>query len=447
MTRPAYPLALAALLAAACGGDRDAVRTADAHTPAATAAPSAGAAPSAAPAPATPPRCDADNGGLTLPRGFCAAVFADVDGSPRHVAVAPNGDVYVALTQRRAGGGAGVLALRDANGDGKADQRQRFGPESGGSGIAISDGWLYFAQDNGVLRWRMTPNQLVPAGQPQTIVSGLPTGGHTAKTIALDGRGALFVNVGSRTNACQQEDRQRGSRGVDPCTELQTRAGIWRFDANRPGQTQAQGQRYATGIRNAVGMTVSGGQLYAAQHGRDQLSDNWPQLFDERKNAENPGEELLQVNRGDDFGWPYCFYDVDQKKLVLGPEYGGRGTEVGRCAQKKGPITVFPGHWAPESVVIYGGTQFPARYRGGAFVAFHGSWNRAPLPQAGFRVSFVPLRGSQASGAQETFAEVAGSGGGGRVAHRPMGLATAPDGTLYLTDDAGGRIWRISWRG
>jgi len=450
MPRPAVLLAFFALLAA-CGSGHDAVRSADARTPESAAAPSADTpyadATQPASAPATPPRCDADTGGLTLPRGFCAAVFADVDGSPRHIAVAPNGDVYVALTQRRAGGGAGVLALRDTNGDGKADQRQRFGPESGGSGIAVSGGWLYFAQDNGVLRWRMAPNQLVPAGQPQTIVSGLPTGGHTAKTIALDGRGALFVNIGSRTNACQQEDRQRGSRGVDPCTELQTRAGIWRFDANRPGQTQAQGERFATGIRNAVGMAVSGGQLYAAMHGRDQLSDNWPQLFDDRKNAENPGEEFLQVNRGDDFGWPYCFYDVDQKKLVLAPEYGGRGTEVARCAQKKAPIIVFPGHWAPESVVIYGGTQFPARYRGGAFIAFHGSWNRAPLPQAGFRVSFVPMRGAQASGASETFAEVAGSSGGGRVAHRPMGLAAAPDGSLYLTDDAGGRIWRISWRG
>jgi len=445
MPRSAVPLALAALLAA-CGGDREAVRSAEARTTAST--PRPGAAPSAQVAAATPPRCDADNGGITLPRGFCAIVFADVDGSPRHIAVAPNGDVYVALTQRRSGGAAGVLALRDTSGDGKADRKERFGPYTGGSGIAISGGWLYFAQDDAVHRWRLAPGTLTPAGRPQSIVLGLPTGGHTAKTIALDGTGGLFVNIGSRTNACQQQDRQRGSTGIDPCAELSTRAGIWRFDANRPNQSQAQGQRWATGIRNAVGITVSGGRLFATQHGRDQLSDNWPDLYNDQKNAENPGEELLLVNRGDDFGWPYCFFDVDQHRLVLGPEYGGRGTQVGRCAQKKGPITTFPGHWAPESVVIYRGAQFPARYRGGAFIAFHGSWNRAPLPQAGFRVSFVPMRGTAAAGAPETFADgFRGSGTGDRAAHRPMGLAVAPDGSLYITDDAGGRIWRVFWRG
>lgn len=444
MTRSAVPLALAALLAA-CGGDRNADPSADRGT-----APSAAADSQAAPSAQTSatPHCDPGNGGITLPNGFCATVFADVDGSPRHIAVAANGDVYVALTQRQNGGTAGVLALRDTSGDGKADVQQRFGPDAGGSGIAISGDWLYFAQDDAVLRWRMAPGALVPSGQPQTIVSGLPTGGHTAKTIALDGNGALFVNIGSRTNACQQQDRQRGSRGVDPCTELNTRAGIWRFDANKPNQTQPQGERYATGIRNAVGITTSSGQLYATQHGRDQLSDNWPDLFNDQKSAENPGEEFLRVNRGDDFGWPYCFYDVDQQKLVLAPEYGGRGTEVGRCAQKKGPVAVFPGHWAPESVVIYTGTHFPARYRGGAFIAFHGSWNRAPLPQAGFNVSFVPLSGGRATARGETFADgFRGGDGGDNAAHRPMGLAVAPDGSLYITDDAGGRIWRVYWRG
>lgn len=449
MPRTAVPLALAALLAAACGGDRDAAPSTDKAVPNAA---DSQAAPSAQAAAA---HCDADNGGITLPNGFCATVFADVQGSPRHIAVAPNGDVYVALTQRDSGSAAGVLALRDTSGDGKADVQQRFGPEAGGTGIAITGDWLYFATDDGVHRWRLASGQLVPAGAPETLVGGLPTGGHTAKTIALDGNGALFVNIGSRTNACQQQDRQRGSKGIDPCTELNTRAGIWRFDANKPGQTQAQGEHWATGIRNAVAMAVSGGQLFAMQHGRDQLHDNWPDLFDDRKSAENPGEEMLAVNRGDDFGWPYCFYDVDQRKLVLGPEYGGRGTETGRCTQKKAPITVFPGHWAPESIVIYGGSAFPARYRGGAFVAFHGSWNRAPLPQQGFRVSFVPLRGTQATGAPETFADgfqgaaasTPASAGGGATGHRPMGMAVAPDGSLYITDDAAGRIWRVYWRG
>jgi glucose/arabinose dehydrogenase len=437
-----FPLALAALLAAC--GDHSAVREADASTPA---NPRAGT-PQAAEAPASPgaaaQACDSGNGGLTLPAGFCATVFADVQGGPRHIAVAPNGDVFVALGGGR-GGGGGVLALRDANHDGKADQQERFG-DKGGTGIAVSGGWLYFAPNDGVVRWRLPQGRLAPAGQPQTIVSGLPTGGHTAKNVALDGRGALFVNIGSRTNACQQADRQRGSRGVDPCTELDTRAGIWRFDANRPNQTESDGTHWARGIRNAMGLAFGpGGQLYSTQHGRDQLHDNWPDLFDERKSAENPGEEFMAVNRGDDFGWPYCFYDVDQHRLVLAPEYGGTGNDVGRCARAKAPLTAFPGHWAPESLVFYTGNRFPARYRGGAFIAFHGSWNRAPLPQQGFRVSFVPVTGGRA-GTPETFAD-ANPGGGDQPAHRPMGLAVAPDGALFLTDDAGGRIWRIVYRG
>ncbi|HSU17858.1 PQQ-dependent sugar dehydrogenase [Longimicrobium sp.] len=436
------PLALAALLAAC--GDRPSVREADAK-PAAP-APAASAQPSepAASPDAAAQACDAGNGGLTLPAGFCATVFADVQGGPRHIAVAPNGDVFVAVGGGRNGGG-GVMALRDTNRDGKADQRESFGSQ-GGTGVAVSGGWLYFAPNDGVVRWRLAPGRLAPTGEPQTIVTGLPTGGHTAKNVALDGRGGLFVNLGSRTNACQQADRQRGSRGIDPCTETEQRAGIWRFDANRPNQRQGDGQHWARGIRNGMGLAFApGGQLYATQHGRDQLHDNWPDLFDDRKSAENPAEEFFAVNQGDDFGWPYCFYDVDQHKLVLAPEYGGRGTETGRCAQAKAPLVAFPGHWAPESLVFYTGTQFPARYRGGAFIAFHGSWNRAPLPQAGFRVSFVPMTGGHA-GTPETFADT-NAGNAAEPAHRPMGLAVAPDGALFLTDDAGGRIWRIVYRG
>ncbi|HEX6748628.1 MAG TPA: PQQ-dependent sugar dehydrogenase [Longimicrobium sp.] len=443
MTRTAaLPLALALL--AACG-DRPAVREATANPPSQppAAANEIAAKPASSPGAAAQAQCAPDNGGLTLPRGFCAAVFADVEGGPRHIAVAPNSDVYVALGGRSSGGG--VLALRDANGDGRADQQERFGAD-GGTGVAVSGGWLYFAPNDRVVRWRLAPGRLAPAGEPQTLVSGLPVGGHTAKNVALDGRGGLFVNLGSLTNACQQADRERGSPGKDPCLETDSRAGIWRFDANRPNQRQGDGVHWARGIRNAMGLAFApGGQLYATQHGRDQLHDNWPALYDDRKSAENPAEEFFSVNRGDDFGWPYCFYDVDQRKLVLAPEYGGRGTEVGRCARAKAPLVAFPGHWAPESLVFYTGTQFPARYRGGAFVAFHGSWNRAPLPQAGYRVAFVPMSGGRA-GAYETFAD-ATPAGGARPAHRPMGLAVAPDGSLYVTDDTGGRIWRIFYRG
>ena len=133
----------------------------------------------------------------------------------------------------------------------------------------------------------------------------------------------------------------------------------------------------------------------------------------------------------------------------MAPEYGGDGTDVGRCAQKKLPIATFPGHWAPMSLLFYTGTHFPERYRNGAFIAFHGSWNRAPLPQAGFRVVFVPMSAGRTSGDWETFAD--GFAGGrldpGAAAHRPTGLAQGPDGALYVTDDQRGRIWKVMYRG
>ncbi|MDB4950101.1 MAG: L-sorbosone dehydrogenase [Gemmatimonadetes bacterium] len=444
-------IALPALLlaAAACsraGGDAQAKEA----PPATSAAPSAPAASAEAPSTAAeaskPPACDPGNGGIALPAGFCATVFADGLASPRHVAVAANGDVYVALDGGRTGGG-GVMALRDTNGDGKADVKQRFGADKG-TGIALSGRDLYFAPDDRVLRYTLAPGTLVPAGAPATVVSGLPTGGHTAKTIAMDGRGGLFVNVGSGTNVCQQRDRQGQSPGMDPCPELSSRAGIWRFDAGRAGQRQDAAGRFATGIRNAVAITVApDGRLFALQHGRDQLGD-WPAHFSPQDNAEKPGEELIQVNRGDDFGWPYCFYDPIAKRKVLGPEYGGDGRQMGRCTARKDPLMAFPGHWAPESIVFYTGGQFPARYRGGAFVAFHGSWNRAPLPQAGYRVVFVPFAGGRPGGRYEDFATgFAGAQPNPGSAHRPMGLAAAPDGSLYVTDDSGGRVWRIVYRG
>jgi glucose/arabinose dehydrogenase len=392
-----------------------------------------------------PPACDAGNGGISLPQGFCAVVFADGLSEPRHIVAAPNGDVYVALSGGRLGGG-GVMALRDTSGDGRADVKERFG-SGRGSGIALAGSQLYFAPDDRVLRFTLAPGHLVPTGDPVTVVTGLPTGGHTAKTVALDGRGSLFVNVGSRTNACQQRDRQARERGIDPCPELASRAGIWRFSASAAEQAQTAGSRFATGIRNAVAITVGpDGRLYALQHGRDQLGD-WPG-FTASDNAEKPGEEFLRPEPGDDYGWPYCYYDPLARQKVLSPEYGGDGKQAGRCSAKKSPLMAFPGHWAPESIVFYPGGQFPARYRGGAFVAFHGSWNRAPLPQAGYRVVFVPFQNGGPAGRYETFADgFAGPNPEPGAAHRPMGLAVGPDGSLYVTDDSGGRVWRIFYRG
>jgi len=401
------------------------------------------------------PACAPDNGGISLPSGFCATIFADSVTGARHLTVAPNGDVFVSTYGGRGGTPGGVVALRDTDGDGRADVREKFG-EFRSSEVALFDGHVYAENSTAILRWPIAAGSLTPSGAADTIVSGLPGGGHFAKTFVIDRNGAMYVNVGSRTNSCQQTDRSPGSPGVDPCTELETRAGIWKFDARKLNQTQATGEHYARGIRNAVAIAINpqDGDVWVMQHGRDNLGGpgggNWSDLYTAEQNAESPGEEMFHVRRGDDFGWPYCYYDTDLKQKLLAPEYGGDRKSVGRCASKKGNVTYFPGHWAPNGLLFYTGRMFPAKYRDGAFVAFHGSWNRAPLPQGGFKVVFQPMKQDKAAGAYETFADnfrrEATSDRPG-VNRRPVGLAQGPDGALYITDDSGGRIWKVYYAG
>ncbi len=410
------------------------------------------AVPPASVAGAPAPACG--TAGLTLPAGFCATIFADSVGAARHLVVAPNGDVFVALQQPRRGSAVegippGVAALRDTNRDGVADVRERFG-SAGNTGIALHGDFLYADVGTAIIRYPRPAGALTPTGAPDTVVKGIPyLPGHRARNFVIASDGSLYVNVGSPSNACQVQDRQRGSPGVNPCTELERRAGIWRFDANRLGQEFTPAARFATGIRNATGLAINPGDgaLYAASHGRDNLSSNWPEHFTEQENAELPAEELLRVTSGDDFGWPYCYWDGQKRMRVLAPEYGGDGSRVGPCATKKGNVSAMPAHWAPNALAFYTGSMFPAKYRGGAFIAFHGSWNRAPLPQGGYNVVFIPFRNNATDGAWEVFATgfVPADVQPSTARHRPSGVAQGPDGALYVTDDVSGRVWRITY--
>jgi glucose/arabinose dehydrogenase len=395
--------------------------------------------------------CDSTNGDITLARGFCARVVHDSLGPARHIAVGENGDVFVAVRNLRQGRG-GVVVLRDANADGALEQVGRFG-ENGGTGIVRRGEHLWFATNDAVLRYRVPVGAAEPAGPPDTIVRDLPSDrSHAAKSIAVTTDGALYVNIGSPSNACQERDRESGVKGMDPCPELATRAGIWRFDASRAGQRQADGERFATGLRNVVALALGpDGRLYGAQHGRDQLHANWGQMYTEQQSAEQPSEEFVRIEQGDDYGWPYCYHDNALNRKVLAPEYGGDGRTAGRCTSAKLPLVAFPGHWAPNGMAFYTGAQFPAHYRNGAFIAFHGSWNRAPLPQAGYKVMFVPMANGRPSGEAEVFAD--GFSGAatlrspGDARARPMDVAQAPDGGLFIIDSVKGRIWKVLWRG
>ena len=403
------------------------------------------------------------NGGITLPPGFCATIFADNIGHARHLVVAPNGVVYVNTWSGRYYGndtppaGGFLVALQDTDGDGRADVNTRFGDSvatggHGGTGIALYKDWLYAEVNDRIVRYALPSGAVAPTGAPEVVVSGLPlTGDHPMHPFAIDAQGNLYVDVGSATNACQVRNRTRNSPGKDPCTELETRAGIWRYDANRTGQTFSPAQRFATGLRNGEGIAFdAAGGIYATQHGRDQLSENWPRLYRPEQGANLPAEELVRLSQGADYGWPQCYFDETQGKLVLAPEYGGDGGKaVGPCARKQAPIASFPAHWAPNDLLLYAGQQFPSAYRGGAFIAFHGSWNRAPFPQGGYNVVFQPLADGKASGKYVVFAD--GFAGAakepGRAAHRPSGVATGPDGALYITDDSHGRVWRVTFHG
>jgi glucose/arabinose dehydrogenase len=403
--------------------------------------------------------CAPDNGGITLPDGFCAAVVADDVGRARQLVVSPTGALYVAVADAPDGSvTGGVLALKDLDGDGDADRTERFGTK-GGNGIAYGFGHLFFAQDDRVVRYLLPPWRFLPVGGPRTVVSGLPTSGdHKNKTVVLGGigpyLGTMFVNIGSASNACQVENRVPHSPGVDPCPELPVRAGVWQFAAFRSDQQQDDGRRFAKGLRNMVALDINprDGRLYGVQNGRDQLSELWPEIFTPAQDLVLPSEELFRIDRGADYGWPYCFHDPERGK-VLAPEYGGDGTLEGRCADVREPLSVFPAHWAPLSMLFYTGHQFPARYRRGTFVAFHGSRFEPEGQPAGpgYNVVFLPFEANgQPADDYEVFAD--GFAGPGlplpdAALHRPVGLAQGPDGSLYISDDKGGRIWRVVYRG
>ena len=389
--------------------------------------------------------------GIRLADGFRATVFADNLGNARHAAVRADGVLYVAL--RRHSGSGGLVALQDTDGDGVADVVKPFYADFRGSGVGFYKGFLYYSSSTELFRVAFDGNELVPSGAPQSMITFPAQRQHSSKPFTFDGAGNIYVNVGAPSNACQIESRRQGSPGQDPCPQLKDHAGIYRFAAEKAGQFHIKdAHRYSTGIRNTMSLdwNFAADALYFAMHGRDQLSELWPEFYTAEQRSVLPAEEVHMASDGSNHGWPYSYWDQIKSQRMLGPEYGGDGVKT--VADKyKEPLLAFPGHWAPNDLVFYTGDGFPEGFRGGAFVAFHGSWNRAPFPQAGYKVVFIPFKDGKPTGEHIVFAD----GFPGKdplmspsdARFRPMGLAVAPDGALFITDSAKGRVWRITYEG
>ena len=385
---------------------------------------------------------------ITVPEGFDITVFHPGVGKARHMVAAPDGSLFVRLGSDD--DEPGILHLRDTDGDHAADDTVHILRDEGGTGIEIQDGHLIFSTDRAVKSVPLDDTAAV-----RTVIAGFPDQNqHAAKSLALDPEGSAFVNVGAPSNACQKATRTPGSPGMDPCPQLDRQAGIWRFPLNASDQTQAEdATRYVTGLRNAVALSWHpvAGRLFLVQHGRDQLHSLWSDIYSTEENAKLPAEEFHGVSAGTDLGWPFSYYDGEADNRRQAPEYGGDGIELSRNTYPE-PLVAFPAHWAPNDLLFYTGDQFPSEYRNAAFIAFHGSWNRAPLPQAGFNVAVVPMNeGGAVTGEWRIFAD--GFAGAENLAspaqasYRPTGLALGPDGSLYIAESRKGRIWKVRYTG
>jgi glucose/arabinose dehydrogenase/cytochrome c5 len=410
-------------------------------------------------------KSDSNNEELYLPDGFQAMVVVDsLKGRARHIAVNDNGDIYIKARFPQLNDGYGNIALRDTDGDGKMDVVKPFGKYEGrsyGTAMRLHNGYLYFSSELAVYRMKLKPGQLVPEGGIDTIVADVPPyHEHQTKPIAFDNNGNIYVGWGAGSNAGQEKNRVPGSIGVgDPFSLdkgnplLKDHGGIWMFKANKLNQKQSDGIRYATGLRSIVALDwdLKRKSLYTVAHGRDDFKLLWPNLYSSWESAMLPAEEFFKVNRGLDGGWPYYYYDQIKGKKLLNPEFGGDKVKEGNGAALPKPLLGFPAHFAPNDLLFYTGNQFPDHYKNGAFVAFHGSTNRTPYPQAGYFIAFVPFKNGKPWGDWEVFAD-----GFAKVdpilsvsdaQYRPMGLAQGPEGSLYIGDTEKGRIWKVTYKG
>jgi glucose/arabinose dehydrogenase len=335
---------------------------------------------------------------VVLP-GFAATVFARDLQAPRLMAVGPDGTVYVAEQAGR------VSALPDANKDGVADTRITVaeGLDAPNSVVALTD-TLLVGERGQVTEITLGPDHR--ASGRRALIPGLPTDGvHTTKTVLVGPEGRIYVAMGSSCNVCEEGDPARAAVSV--------------YAPDGSG-----GRVFAKGLRNAVGLAVNPWTqaIWATNNGRDLLGDDVPP------------ETVYALADGGDYGWPRCHAGT-----VVDPDFGG----ATGCQGIAAPLVTFQAHMAPLGLTFYQDGPFPAPYKNSLYVAFHGSWNRSA--KVGYKVMRVPLQAGAPAGPAEEF--VTGFLTGETAAGRPVGVTVAADGSLLVSDDKVGVIYRVAWAG
>jgi glucose/arabinose dehydrogenase len=383
---------------------------------------------------------------IKLPTGFSIAEIGKELGATRHITVSKQGHVYAKLSKLKEGNG--IVLLKDTDKDGVYEDQNWFGNYPG-TGIGIDGEYFYAASNKGVHRYALNAQgEIADVKAYETIVDGLPDHGRdNAKPFVFDkDKKHIYVTIGSWNDPCRVPGT---GKGMSPCAILDSAGGIWQFDANKLNQKFQDGVRYATGLKNAVGIAwnTHTNSLFAMAHGRGQFHDFYPQYYTPQMSQELPAEAMYEFKKaGDDAGWPYIYYDQKQNKKIVAPEYGGDGKKTGG-ENALDPTVAFPAHMGPNDLLFYTGNQFPAKYKNGAFIAFHGQSSEF---KKGYLVGFVPFKNGKPSGKWEIFADnFAGTDlvkPTGPIQHRPCGLAQGPDGSLYVSDDLGGSIYRITYK-
>jgi len=331
-----------------------------------------------------------------VPAGFHVEVYASGFDEPRNLALAPNGDVFVAET---AGGRITIL---------RGKQHFTFASDLDAPfGLAFTNGFLYVGLGSEIVRYTYTPGQTAARGAPQKLLA-VPSGGHSTRNVIFSRDGSkVFVAIGSNSNVSVERDPMRAA-----ITEM-------RPDGSAP-------RVFANGLRNPVGLAIEPhtGALWTSVNERDGLGD------------ELVPDYITEVRDGAFYGWPYAYIGAHED-----PRHAGERRDL--VAKAVVPSLLIESHSAPLGMVFYNGTMFGPQYRGNAFVALHGSWNRSTL--TGYKVISVPFRDGRPTGGYDDFVTGWIADPRGKAWGRPVGLLVLPDGSLLIADDGGNLIWRV-WR-